>query len=125
MIKFTHKGSFSKTERFLNNARKMQLRGLLESYGQKGVEALSQSTPKDTGLTASSWEYEVIQTPRGYRIVWSNSHVVDGVPIAIILQYGHGTGSGGYVEGRDYINPVMRPLFDELVTKLEEEVSKL
>lgn len=125
MIKFRQVGDFSKTERFLKNAQNLRLTNLLNDYGQKGVDALSQATPIDTGLTAASWTYEIVNTTKGSRLVWSNSNIVDGVSIAILLQYGHGTQNGGYIAGRDYINPAIRPIFDDILSKLGEEVSRL
>lgn len=123
MITVKVKGSFAKTEAFLKKASKMQIRTILNKYGAKGVEALSKNTPVDTGLTAESWSYEIVETGSGYKIYWKNSNIVDGVPIAIILQYGHGTGTGGYVQGRDYINPALQPVFDELADSAWKEVT--
>lgn len=123
MVTVKVKGSFAKTEAFLKKASKMQIRAILNKYGAKGVEALSKNTPVDTGLTAESWSYEIVETGSGYKIYWKNSNIVDGVPIAIILQYGHGTGTGGYVQGRDYINPALQPVFDELADSAWKEVT--
>lgn len=123
MITVKVKGSFAKTEAFLKKASKMQIYAILNKYGAKGVEALSKNTPVDTGLTAESWSYEIVETGSGYKIYWKNSNIVDGVPIAIILQYGHGTGTGGYVQGRDYINPALQPVFDELADSAWKEVT--
>ena len=95
---------------------------ILEHYGQKGVDALAAATPKDTGKTAESWVYQIEQTGSGWAIVWSNTNVYRGINIAIILQYGHGTGTGGYVQGRDYINPAIQPIFDEMVEKIWKEL---
>lgn len=119
-----HKGDFKKTEKMLKRALVFNVRPVLERYGKAGVEALAAATPKDTGLTASSWSYEISSRPGVHKVTWSNSHIVDGVPIAIILQYGHGTGGGGYVEGRDYINPAMRHIFDELAAAAWKEVTR-
>lgn len=107
-------GSFKNTEAFLNRMLNNDIFAGLSSYGQKGVEALSSATPTESGETAGSWGYEIVKNRGEYSIVWTNSHVVDGVPIAIILQYGHGTGTGGYVEGRDYINPAIQPIMDQI-----------
>jgi len=120
MLTFESSGSFSNIESFLKNASKRNILSLLEGYGSQGVAALSVATPADSGLTAASWNFEVEEVKGSYTITWTNSNVVNGVPIAIILQYGHGTGTGGYVEGRDYINPVMKPIFD----KIEADVWK-
>lgn len=123
MITIKQKGSFAKTDAFLKKVSKMDAMAILNKYGAKGVDALRQNTPIDTGNTANSWTYEVAKTSSGYRIYWKNSNIVDGVPIAIILQYGHGTGTGGYVSGRDYINPALRPIFDEIAESAWKEVT--
>lgn len=124
MIKITHKGSFSNIELFLNrNKKSKSIARILEKYGQRGVDALSGATPVDSGETAASWSYEVEESDAGVAIRWLNSHVNDGVNIAVILQYGHGTGTGGYVEGRDYINPTMQPIFDEILNDVWREVT--
>lgn len=122
-VKTFHKGDFKKTEKFLRGAKVFNVKALLKRYGEAGVRALAAATPKDTGELASSWGY-VIQTDRtGASIIWTNSKIVDGVPIAIILQYGHGTGGGGYVQGRDYINPALRDIFDQLAEAAWKEVT--
>lgn len=124
-VQFFNKGDFKKTEKFLEGARVFNIRGVLERYGKAGVEALAAATPKDTGLTAESWSYE-IEIKRGdARVIWTNSNINEGLPIAILIQYGHGTGSGGYVEGRDYINPAMRNIFDQLAAAAWKEVTDL
>lgn len=123
MITVKHKGSFAKTEAFLKKASKMNIDSILNKYGSKGVEALKSNTPVDSGLTSESWSYEIQKTGNGYRIYWKNSNIVKGVPIAVILQYGHGTGTGGYVQGRDYINPALRPIFDEIANSAWKEVT--
>lgn len=125
MITFSHKGNFDKMERFLNGYGKLNFKRLLESFGQEGVNALSAATPVDTGLTASSWRYEVTISTGSFSISWLNTNVQNGVPIAIILQYGHGTGTGGYVQGRDYINPAIRPIFDKIADEVWKEVGSL
>jgi len=123
-VRLTAKGDFSKTFKFLEGARKLvHVPTILEQYGQRGVDALSAATPVDSGKTASSWYYEVRESKDMYQLVFSNSNVNKGVPIAIILQYGHGTRNGGYVEGIDYINPALQPIFDELAKKVWKEVS--
>ena len=114
MIKVNHKGDFGKTMRFLNHALKRDYLNILSDYGMKGVEALSAMTPKDTGETASSWNFEITRTSKKTTIAFTNDNIVNGVPIAIILQYGHATGNGGYVEGVDYINPALGPIFQQL-----------
>lgn len=122
MVVITSKGSFQKTKSFLKKASKIDYRSILEKYAKEGVRALERATPVDTGLTARSWDYEISVTRSGYSISWTNSNVVDGVPIAIILQYGHGTRNGGYVQGIDYINPAIRPIFDKIQEELWKEV---
>lgn len=116
-------GDFKNLERFLKNAGRRNYRRLLEDYGRKGVDALSMATPVDSGITASSWSYDISETSNGFEINWNNSNVNDGVNIAIILQYGHGTGTGGYVQGRDYINPALQSVFDGFVDDLTKAVN--
>ena len=125
MISFTHKGDFSKTTRFLEKAKNVVKIGELDKYGRAGVAALSSATPLDSGKTASSWYYEIKRQNGGVSINFCNSNFNQGVPIAIILQYGHGTGTGGWVEGRDYINPAIRPIFDEIANNAWKEVTRL
>ena len=125
MITFRQKGDFSKATRFLERVKEAVGLGLLDRYGQKGVAALSAATPVDSGETAASWDYEIVYKKGSARIPFTNSHIVKGVPIAIILQYGHGTRNGGWVEGRAYINPAIQPIFDELAEKAWKEVTKL
>jgi len=124
MIKFVHRGDFKKTEEFLKRNRKIEIRQILNYYGQKGVEALRDATPKDTGKTADSWNYEITEDDKGYHIYWNNTSKNKGVQIAILIQYGHGTGTGGYVQGRDFINPAIRPIFDEIADTAWREVTK-
>lgn len=126
MITFRHQGDFSKTKRFLERINKSGgiNRRLLEKYGRQGVAALSSATPVDSGLTAASWYYEIIETNNTVTITFNNSNIQNGVPIAVIIQYGHGTGTGGYVQGRDYINPAVRPVFDRMVEEAWREVTK-
>lgn len=125
MIRFEHKGDFSKTSRFLEKAKNVIRIGELDKYGQAGVAALSSATPKDSGKTAGSWYYEIERQNGKVTIHFNNSNIVNGVPIAIILQYGHGTGTGGWVEGRDYINPAIRPVFDNIANNAWKEVTRL
>lgn len=124
MISVSSRGGFSKTEAFLRRARDLRIQ-ILRRYGEEGVRALSLATPKDTGETASSWYYQIKEDKASTTIEWLNRHVEDGVPIAVILQYGHGTNGGGYVEGIDYINPAMRPLFEEIANSVWKEVSRI
>lgn len=125
MIKFTHKGDFSKFTRFLEKAKNAVRLGDLDKYGRAGVAALSAATPVDSGETASSWYYDIEHQNGKVSIDFYNSNINDGVPIAIILQLGHGTGTGGWVEGRDYINPAIQPIFDEIAYNAWKEVTGL
>ena len=125
MITFKHRGDFHKTEKLLNQMRNAKRLEILNKYGALGVNALSLATPIDSGATAGSWSYEIIQNRGSVSIYWSNSNVNDGVNIAILLQYGHGTGTGGYVSGIDYINPAMKPVFDKLAKDVWKEVTSL
>lgn len=124
MIKFEHKGDWSKTTSFFEKAKNIVRLGNLDRYGREGVAALASATPVDTGLTASSWKYEITRTRGSVSINFLNTNVQNGVPIALILQYGHGTRNGGWVEGRDYINPAVQPIFDRLAKEMWEEVTK-
>lgn len=122
MITFSSKGSFKRTKRMMERASNADFSSVLNRYGKQGVSALSAATPKDSGKTASSWTFEVEENRDNARIVWSNSNVNKGVNIAVILQYGHGTRNGGWVEGRDYINPAIRPIFDTIAEMAWKEV---
>ena len=125
LITFKHKGDFSNLTRFLERAKEAVHMGDLDKYGRAGVEALASATPVDSGETANSWYYEITNSNGSAKITFNNSNVQNGVPIAIILQYGHGTGTGGWVEGRDYINPAIQPIFDEIANNAWREVTKL
>ena len=125
MITFRQKGDFSKLTRFLEKARNVVRIGILDKYGREGVAALASATPVESGKTASSWYYEIEHKNGSATINFLNSNINDGVPIAIILQYGHGTGTGGWVEGRDYINPAIQPVFDKLANEAWREVTEL
>ncbi len=116
-VKFEVSGGFTKTERFLNRMKRREYLNVLDEFGRDGVQALRNATPVDSGATAEAWDYEIKRTSNYTEIVWTNSNINDGVPIAVILQYGHGTGTGGYVQGRDYINPAIRPIFDNIAEK--------
>ena len=122
MITFVQKGDFKITSSFLERALEAIKMGQLDKYGKMGVKALADATPVDTGETAASWDYRIVHNGRGATIEWFNTHENKGVNIAIILQYGHGTGTGGYVQGRDYINPAMRPVFDKIADEAWKEV---
>ena len=125
MISFRQKGDFSKLTSFLERAKESVKIGDLDKYGREGVAALSSATPIDSGKTANSWNYEITNKNGSVTISFNNSNIQNGVPIAIILQYGHGTKNGGWVQGRDYINPAIQPVFDEIVDKAWREVTKL
>lgn len=125
MIGFRQKGDFSKTVNYLQKLKNAKIIRILEKYGQEGVAALSSATPIDSGTTASSWYSTVEVGPTSAKLIFCNSNVNKGVNIAIILQYGHGTGTGGWVEGRDYINPAIQPIFDKLVENAWGEVTRL
>ncbi len=125
MIRFRHKGDFSKLTRYFERVKETAKIGVLDKYGKAGVAALSSATPVDSGLTAGSWYYEIKRQNGLVSIDFLNSHVNKGVPIAIILQYGHGTGTGGWVQGRDYINPAIQPIFDKIADDAWREVTKL
>ena len=125
MIKFNHKGDFSKLTGFLEKAKNVVRAGDLDKYGRRGVDALAAATPVDSGLTANSWYYEIENKNGSAKITFHNSNIQNGVPIAILLQYGHGTRNGGWVEGRDYINPAIQPVFDDIANDAWKEVTKL
>ena len=125
MITLRHKGDFSKIDRYLERVKEAARVGILDKYGQEGVAALASATPVESGTTAGSWFYTIERQNGSASIVFNNSHINKGVPIAIILQYGHGTGTGGYVQGRDYINPAIQPVFDKILEDAWREVTKL
>ena len=125
MIRFRQKGNFTKLSNFLERAKNVVRIGELDKYGREGVAVLASATPVESGLTASSWTYEIVRGKGSVAIRFNNSNIQNGVPIAIILQYGHGTGTGGWVEGRDYINPSVQPLFDKIADNAWKEVMRL
>lgn len=125
MIVFKQSGNFNNTEKFLNRAAKLDLLSILNKYGQQGVDALALATPVDTGLTSSSWGYKIKISRGSSTVYWTNTNIVDGVLIAVILQYGHGTRNGGYVQGRDYINPAIQPIFDSILDESWKEVTSI
>lgn len=126
MIKVNSKNArFPRTTRYLEKLRRGAHIRDLDRYGREGVAALAAATPRDTGLTANSWSYKVVRTKRRATISFHNSNIQNGVPIAIILQYGHGTRNGGWVEGKDYINPAIQPIFDKMASDAWKEVTKL
>lgn len=122
MIKITVKTKGSSTKKFLEKLKQRRYLQNLDKYGKIGVDALSSATPIDTGLTASSWYYTIEETNNGVSIFWANSNVNKGVPIAVILDVGHGTGTGGYVQGRNYIAPAIQPIFDKIAKDAWTEV---
>jgi hypothetical protein len=125
MISFKQRGNFNNLERFISNVFRPNVEFILENFGILGVDALASATPKDTGLTSESYGYKVTKTPGGYKLTWTNSNLdSSGVPIVILLEYGHGTPGGTYVQGRDFINPVMQPIFDQIAEDLWKEVTK-
>lgn len=125
MISFRQKGDFSKLTRFLERAKDAVHIGDLDKFGREGVAALASATPIDSGQTANSWYYEIENKNGSASITFNNSNIQNGVPIAIILQYGHGTRNGGWVQGRDYINPAIQPIFDKIANDAWKEVTKL
>lgn len=122
-IQISSKGDFSKTVSFLKKATNVRKIVKLEKYGERGVEALRAATPKDTGKTADSWDYKITESNGGFSIVWTNSNKLQNTSIALLIQYGHATRSGGYVQGVDYINPALRPVFDEIARDAWREVT--
>lgn len=124
MIQIVQKGDFKRTYKFLEKASLIKIEKVLDKYGVMGVEALSANTPVDTGNTASSWTYKIEKKDGNYKIVWNNTNINKHVNIALVLQYGHGTGTGGYVKGIDYINPALKPVFDEIAKEVWEEVTR-
>ena len=125
MISFRQKGDFSKLTNYLERAKNAVRLGDLDKYGRQGVAALASATPVETGKTASSWYYEIIRSKGSVSISFFNSNIQNGVPIAVIIQYGHGTGTGGWVQGRDYINPAIQPIFDQIASDAWREVTGL
>ena len=125
MITFRQRGDFSKLTNFLERAKETVHLGNLDKYGQEGVAALASATPVDTGQTANSWHYKIEQKNGSVSIGFYNTNIQNGVPIAIILQYGHATRNGGWVQGRDYINPAIQPIFDKIADTAWREVTKL
>jgi hypothetical protein len=122
-ISFSSKGSFSKTENFIAKMSRGEMFQILDGFGRQGVAALASATPKESGETAGAWGYTISRGISRTTITWTNSHIVNGVPIAVILQYGHGTGTGGYVQGRDYINPAINPVFDKIADQAWKAVT--
>ena len=122
MIRCTVKGDFKRTYSFLSRIRKLDFDSLLKKYGEEGIKALADATPKRTGKTAASWGYHIERKTGQISIVWTNSNMADHVPVVVILEYGHGTANGGYVEGRHFISPAIRPVFDKIADAAWKEV---
>lgn len=122
VISFSHQGNFKKTEKFFHKVLERHYMNKLHAFGRRGVKALSEATPVDTGKTAASWTYEIVEEENRLVVYWKNTNVNRGVNIALILQYGHATRNGGWIEGRDYINPAMQPIFDEMADVAWKEV---
>lgn len=114
MISFEFSGSFEKTEKFLRKLQNLQIDQIVAKEAAKGVRALSEATPRDSGRAAFSWDYQIVKKANSISIIWTNSDIENGYPVAVMIQYGHGTGTGGYVQGIDYINPAMRPVFEQI-----------
>lgn len=123
MISFQSSGSFRNTDKFLKKMSKRDIFRTLERFGREGVNALAAATPSQSGVTASSWSYQIKNEKSSFSITWTNSHIVGGTPLVILLQYGHGTGTGGYVRGRDFINPALKPIFDKIADEAWKAVT--
>lgn len=123
MLSYKVTGDFKNLDKFLAAMHKGKLYSALDRLASAGASALASATPKDTGLAAASWGYDIKVSPGGCTITWTNSDIENGFPVAIMLQYGHGTGTGGYVQGRDFINPALRPIFDQLAEQVWKEVT--
>lgn len=124
MISFVHKGNFEKTSLFLKRAKEAEFLNRLDSVAKEGAIALAQATPVDSGETANSWDYEIVRTKTGAVIYWTNSNINEGVPVAILIQYGHATDNGAYVQGTDFINPAMKPVFNNIADEAWREVTR-
>jgi hypothetical protein len=123
MISFSSNGSFEKTEKYLRSLQKLDIGRIVSNQAQRGVIALAGSTPTDSGLASSSWGYEITKTATSVTIGWTNSDVENGYPVAVMIQYGHGTGTGGFIQGIDYINPAMRPIFESIAETVWKAVT--
>ena len=124
MIKFSQKGDWSKTNNFLECALNVVHFGIFDKYGKEGVKALAAATPVDSGVTADSWYYKIIRNEYGVKIEWLNSNVNQGIPIAILIQYGHGLQNGSYIQGIDFINPAIKPIFNKIAEEAWKELTK-
>ena len=122
-VSFSTSGSFKASEKFLKSMQKLDYRRAIEAKADAGVAALASATPEDTGLASRSWSYEIVEKRDSVTIYWTNSDIENGYPVAVMAQYGHGTGTGGYVQGRDFINPAIRPIFDQIADEVWKLVS--
>lgn len=122
MLKVKESGSFVKTETFLKANNNVNYKSILKRYGKEGVDLLRAATPKDTGVTADSWTYKIVETDLGISLEWHNSNTTDNIPVVILLVYGHGTQNGSYIEGVNFVNPALEPIFKSMATKLIREV---
>lgn len=124
MITIESQGDWKMTRNWFDRMTKLDLALIMNQFGKEGVSALAAATPSKSGLTSKSWNYEVTRKGNNWKITWTNSHINKGANIAVLIQYGHGTRNGGYVVGRDYINPAIRPVFDKIAAKAWKEVTK-
>ena len=124
MITIESQGEWKMTRNWFDRMTKLDLALIMNQFGKEGVSALQAATPSKSGLTSKSWDYEVTRKGNNWKITWTNSHVNKGANIAVLIQYGHGTRNGGYVVGRDYINPAIRPVFDKIAAKAWKEVTR-
>lgn len=122
-ITFQQRGDFNNIEAYLRGSMTKQVITILEKYGARGVSELANNTPVDTGETRNSWYYEVVKTPRGYTLSWNNSKMAGSVPLVVLIQYGHGTGSGAFIQGIDFINPALQPIFYDMLNDIWKEVT--
>lgn len=122
-IRFRHRGSFKNLERFLSKMQRLDIAAAIEPLAQEGVRALRDATPRESGLAADSWDYKIVGSRYSVAVIWTNSDIEGGFPVAVMLQYGYGTGTGGYVQGRDYINPALRPIFDRIADEVWKVVT--
>lgn len=125
MLRITSKGSFKNAEKYLEHMKEAVYDLDLRAYGKRGVEVLKKNTPKDTGLTADSWDFKIEKDRKGVTITWTNDNINQNVNVAILIQYGHGTRNGGYVKGIDYINPALAPVFEEILKDAWKEITKI
>ena len=123
MLKIKSGGDFTKAGRYLQRLKNLKLDAKFDQAGRRGVAALASATPVDSGLSAASWTYDILRRPGRISIVWRNTNIVDGTPVVIMLQYGHSTGTGGWVQGRDFVNPAIQPIFDQINQELWREVT--